>query len=344
MGNAFGTHPGALFASIVSEGGQLKIEGRLNHNDEILSFSGKLPDTIDAPGVISFAEFGAPENTSAGTLTLRNVTPTLLEGEWTSETGGQGVFHITKTRMQSQGGTGSSNTEIELVASSVNIGPVQLFRPELLSLIEKIQSFFPNPIRGNLIVSTDPGYKEAISQFVDVFIQSSSLPHSINNLKLQLADTSTPIHRIAIVELHKNGETSILVQSGDRIWTHGAREALETHLRRHRSRFRRIFSNDTFSLNALLFTLALILLPDMSFWQRVIFMIVVFTGLVITYNVQRKLKTNAIFLDDTKRDALQTYRSNIIMGVTAIVVGAAITLAASLIQYYWPLWFPLGPG
>jgi hypothetical protein len=171
-------------------------------------------------------------------------------------------------------------------------------------------------------------------------MKGAGLPPSVNNLKLQLTDTSTTIHRVAIVEFNKTGTASILVQSGDRIWTHGAREALETQLRRYESRFLKVAFNDVFSINALIFTLALIFLPDMSLAQRVPFMALALCALGIAYWMQRRFRTNTIWLDDTRRDALRSHRASVLVALVSLAVGGVITLTASLVQVYWPRWFP----
>ena len=249
---------------------KLSIAGRVTIANQIVVFSAAEVENFSDPINLSLRPFNSPDQSSVGVLRIRESAPNNIEGDWETDAGGKGVFRLTRMRSNISPIAKSVYDE-ELIASSVTLGPIELFRSDVVALIEKIQSFFSNSLSGNLVMSTDEGYKEARSQFVSVFMKSASLPSNVSNLKLQLTDTSATIHKLAIVEFNKNGTTTILVQSGDRIWTHGAREAIETYLRRKESWFKKIIFNDNYSVNALIFTIAIIFLPDMTLPQRSIY-------------------------------------------------------------------------
>jgi hypothetical protein len=340
FGDLFGTSHGPTFVEIKQGDAGLSIEGRVNFANQITVFNADAVKDPSKPISISLHLFQSPADVSGGTLTVTDAAATAIFGQWATEVGGKGIFRLAREPVNAPVISKPSDRDEELIASSVVLGPIELFRSDLTGLIEKMQSFFPEPIRANLVMSTDQGYKEARSQFVSVFMKSASLPASVNNLKLQLTDTSTSIHHVAIVEFNRNGTTSILVQSGDRIWTHGAREALESHLRRHESWFKKLVFNEVYSINALIFTVALIFLPDMTLLQRIPFMILALFGLALALWMQRRLRTNIIWLDETKRDNLRSYRANISIALMSVGIGAAISLLAAFVQLYWPKWFP----
>ena len=55
---------------------------------------------------------------------------------------------------------------------------------------------------------------------------------------------------------------------------------------------------------------------------------------------QRHLKTNIIWLDDTRKDTLRSFRANIFIALISVGITAVVSLLATFIQLYWPKLFP----
>jgi hypothetical protein len=335
VGTFYGTDHGRVFLKFSHIDGTYVLEGRININGEISNLRGAKVSDETEPIPVTWTRFDDPRISTKGLVKLTSLEATRMQGEWETETGGQGVFECSRFVVPHPAQASIPEVDLELVASTAILGPSQLFKSELVSLAEKLLSLFSQQTRGRLVVSTDPGYKEYISRFWEDFFKKGDLPRRVDNLKLQLSDTSTEIHKLATVEFLKDGSTSILVQSGDRTWTHGAREALESHLRKHTSNLRRWLLNDYLNINTFLFVFSLIFLPDMSMSQRIVYMVVVI-GLLLGSNALRfRLRANSVWLDDTKRSAFVAQRTNVAVTLLGVVIGGAIAMAAALVQVLW---------
>lgn len=291
-GHVYGTNTGKLSLEFTEQEAELKAVLRFmddgtgpvvyhltgNSNEGIITLNGTTEQ--------------AQENVEYGALTVECslTSDGTLRGRWstTVQTGGTFVAYP----FPEQGAVNPQNPLPQLFTKRINLGFIQIYREEIVGLVDFIRKDFPV---GKMIITYQDGVNADRAIYYEDFLQIQNLTR-LDYLKIFISEPEgNGINRLITVELRAFGLNELIIQGSNEAWVLGRAAMTSNFMRGFTDVFRGSFNRFFGAFQVIIFTVMVVLMTIVQPLQQKIFLAIgTFVVLQVLPLVFSKLFPNAI--------------------------------------------------
>lgn len=340
-GRVYGTNTGNLFIEL--EGDDAALTGALRFQDERF---GPVVYAIEGKFDGSTLEFnGQPTSSGEGVVvapinTKSTLTPDgQLRGTWTSDLGTGGTFHLFPHDLVGSNKDPSKELLPERIHTAIRtLGALRLYADELGELIGFVSRDFS---QGRVIVTYHERGNEIV-RYASDFLEDKSKPDELRYLKLVIQEPEAyGLNRIVTVELNANGTNEVRGQGVQEAWVIGKVETVAAVLRKHQKQLADKFRRSGVTFTLALIALALVFLPELTFWRRAVFFIAVLLIAWIFNRLHARFIPNAlIYLSPRQPSVIQKALPQVLSWMIAATSALAAAAVYGLLkgEISFPTW------
>lgn len=328
-GRSYGTNLGNLFVKI--EGEDDNLNGTLHFNEPnvgivvykiVGKFDGAELELSGTPATVI-------EGVTIGDLTAKARLNSRgdLAGEWSTASGSAGTFALfphNSPRAKEL----SERTPDQLHTARHHFGAIGVDRSEIIQLADLLQSEFT---KGSVVVSVTTGTEQ--SRFLEDFKKQEVSSDRAEIVKLHVQEPEPDgTTRMATIEFGPSINFA-LTQSADEAWALGQLERLKREVKRFERTYTTNFMKWGVGINQVLLAGALVALPDLRIFDRVILLVSVLILIsCVNWLHGKLLPFAAIFLGEKPESSLRRAMPTIGSWIIAILAGALQTLLTVYLQ------------
>lgn len=303
-GKVYGTNTGNLFADLNAN--QENITGSIRFMDDrfgpvVYEVEGKFEEsvlTLNGHAVNPREGMETGELLVEGNLTAEGN----IRGSWSSTIGTGGTFVLLPHEVGEPKRDNVESTLPERMhTANRNVGAVRLYSDDIVELINFLKKDFT---RGLVVVTYFERGNEK-SEYEEDFRRNMPKLGQLRYLKLLIREPEAyGIDRIAVVELNARTQNEIRTQGVQESWVVGKVEALHSYLSKYEKSFVTTFRKFGIGINQLIGVAALVLVPELSLNDRILFVVVlILISYAIIQSHSRYIPNALIYLSSSKPGA-----------------------------------------
>lgn len=330
-GKLYGTNTGNLFVEFKSSEGSLA--GELRFLDDrfgpvVYQLSGEFDgSTISLEGQCTSSGEAVQVGNIRGTGKL---TPEgHLRGEWSSDIGTGGIFHLFPHDVNAEE-TSLGFPPEQLHTITKRIGALRLYANDVEALMRVLAQDF----KQGRVVATYRALGTEVARYAPDFQRDFNRLGQIFYLRLFIQEPEIyGINRFALIELNASGINEIKVQGVQQSWVLGKAEALAVELKTRQKFLITSVQKFGLNINGLIFLLALVLLPDLPIWRRFLLVaVVVSAGAIVQLAHKRYVPNVVIFLSSRKPRLFERLAPQAISWILALTSTLVAAIAYGILK------------
>lgn len=334
-GNAYGTHLALVYAVLVQQDRRVAADIRVTIRDSVSRYTGAA-ELSEQLALTLTQQVAQGEEAATITVASRVLTDLRIEATWESSFGGAGILTLAKHPF-AVAADGPQLRVPQLETRVVQLAPVRLNRDDLGRLVEVIQSALPNS--PGVIITASTG-STSTANFARDFLARRDLPLSPSAVVMNaLQNEGGAQKKIGISIGHETNQLN--VEWLDRQWVIGASELLAEFFRQRSNRVLDFYRRHLKDINWLALLTTLIFLPDLMWYQRIEFVVVLIALLYLHTKIIQRISRTQIDLAPDVKASTSLFWPTVLSLVTGVVTAVVAIMIYDLIREMgWPYGVP----
>jgi hypothetical protein len=261
-----------------------------------------------------------------------------LRGAWSSTLGTGGTFQLLPHDFQSRPTTPETKIPEQLHTALRTVGAIRLYADDVKQLISAISKDFTV---AQVIANYHENGNERSKYATDFEAEFARLKElRFLRLHVQEPEAAHNLVRMATIELNASGANTVRVQGIQESWVIGKAESLTMELRKFQKFFPTAFNKYGLNFNTLLLLGALVLIPELPWGRRTLFVGVVAGVIAVNIFIHARFIPNALIYLSARQPsfwsrAMPQIGSTLLAVSSTLVTGIIFALLKGEIEWPW---------
>ncbi|WP_461494261.1 hypothetical protein [Pyruvatibacter sp.] len=277
-----------------------------------------------------------------GFLQIKEIDAGAWTGKWRLSDGAEGTFRLHfdllgRSADAAEKPVSEDAMDFQMWSKRLPLGAVTMTRKDLESLVEELKSLLEAP---GLPIFRAVIKKQKVNQFADKFLARGDLPKNINEITIELTESSkVPLKKRISVILSNDGSSHLSVEAPSEVWTNGVAQRLSEFMSDFTSFGTGWIRKHGLNLNSIVFLVLLIYLPELELEWRFVAVAAILVAALAMARAYASLPMTRVYLDPERKGvALARQWPTILAGLIASLLGLLVSnlpeMFGALLRWY----------